>query len=461
MTPHALRVALLTLFFCLSTIALAEEPRVKEIPLPEEAGSVSYSKSRGDIRMQYPGDFKQAGEFYRQKLTQEGWSKAGKDNLQKSFWVQTFTKDNRELQVRTSNAGTGSEIRLTPKGYLWEEDLSPRPKSIPIPKKRSTDTDSTPSGNAKVPKRPNKPNRGIDKLEKLPMQASVTIDGQKIPLPEIIAFELLSYGQWRTHIVATTQPVNQTSLLKLLKAHVPHEKWGEQWKLPSPNLVLILDEDDSLRSVQLLANKVPGSATEVVGEAVVESGRARGAAKLKPQKFFKHTYEAEISFDTALITAESEPRKLLADAPMLENAGKIILAGKTYSLPHVLAYEERKDERSVIHVLLTEKRVDAAKLLAALKETGEAPISLVGFQTQLDFTLGENGDLRSLFLWCDGASVNWSGKDTLQASVQSEGDRIRGTVKTVEKEAVFGMNLEFQTSFDTTILRAPNAKPSK
>lgn len=466
MPPSAIFTALLTILLLLDTIASAQEPRVQEILLPKEATNVSYSKSRGDIRLNFPGDMKQAGEFYRQTLTQEKWTKSAKDNLQKNFWVQTFTKENRELQVRADNRADGCEIRLTPKGFLWDEDLAPRPEDqIKLAnakaKKNAVATSSTAASGANVPQRPSKPARGIDKLEKLPSTASVTIDGKKIPLPEIIAYELISYGEWRTHIVATAQPVKQTSLLKLLQSHVPEEKWGELWQLPSPNVVWILNDDDSLRSVHLIADKVPGSSTAVTGEAIVEAGRARGTARLKPQKFFEHSYEAEISFDRALITASSEPRRLLENSPKLENAGKIIMAGKTYALPHVVAYEERNADRAMIHVLLTEKRIDAAKVLAALQQSGEVPTSLIGFQTQISLTLDQNDVLRSMFLWCDGASVNWSGKDSIQSSVQSEGDRLRGTARTVQKEEVLGKPFEFQASFDTSILRAPRAKPSK
>lgn len=518
---------------------------------------MSYMKSRGDIRMKFPGDMKKAGEFYQTELAKQQWTKSTKDNLQKRFWVQTFKKQNRELEVRTENIDVGSDIRITPKGFLWDEDFTPRPEDIPVPEnakqlkyddffsviefqsddspqtlveyyaskldaktwqkpskhadtvrdtsgivhrtsgiaslwiyidvekgatkvkintkgmswdkiklanadakkaKSTSSSTSTSTGIGDAPKRFNKPIRGIEKLEKLPSVASVTIDGKKIPLTEIFAYELIAYGKWRTHIVATAQPVKQTSLLKLLQANVPEEKWGNQWELPSPVVKLILDEDDSLWSMQLLAEKVPGSSTEVVGEAVVEAGRARGKAQLKPQKFFEHSYEAEITFDTMLLNPSAPARKLLDNAPKLENIGKITLGGKSYLLPNVVAYEERKADRSVIHVLLTEKPIDAAKVRSSLESSGEVGQSLVGFQPQISFALDENDHLKSMFIWCDGASINWSGMDSVQTAVQSEGERIRGTAKTLKKEEVFGKACEFQVSFDTSIIRPSGSK---
>ncbi len=354
MQPHAIRTVALTLVLVLNTSATAQQPHVREIPLPKEVANVSYSHSRGDIRMRFAGDMKAAGEFYRLDLSQKQWTKSTKDNLQKNFWVQTFKKQNLELVVRISILDDGCEIRLTPKGYLWDEDFAPRPEDIPIPdnaqqlkyddfftsiefphddspkqlidfyaskldsktwSNSSVDQASERSGvlqrtsgtasiaiyvdvekgksNVRIktkgmswdkiklanadakktmkasasdsarssdgPQRISKPKRGIEKLEKLPSIASVTIDGKKSPLPEIFAYELIAYGKWRTHIVATAQPVKLDVLLKLLQANVPEEKWGDQWKLPSPNVVLILDDDDSLWSVHLYSSSmIPG-----------------------------------------------------------------------------------------------------------------------------------------------------------------------------------------------------------
>ncbi len=554
MKLHALPNVALTLWLVLNSISYAQEARVQEIPLPKDAKEISYLKSRGDIRMKLAGDMKKAGEFYRSELTQKQWTKSAKDNLQKTFWVQTFKKQNLELVVRTSNnSDEECDIRLTPKGFLWDEDFAPRPEDIPIPdntqqlkyddfftsiefqhadspkqlidfyaskldsktwtnssgdqssersgvlqrtsgtasiaihinvekgksnvriktqgmswdkiklanaeaKKITKEATHTTDRNANAPNRISKPKRGMEKLEKLPSIASVTIDGKKTPLTEIFAYELIAYGKWRTHVVATAQPVKQDALLKLLQANVPEEKWGDQWKLPSPHVRLILDDDDSLWSVQLYADKVPGSSTEVTGEAIVEDGRARGTAKLKQQKFFEHSYEAELSFDVPLLASTATPRKLLENAPKLENAGKIVMAGKTFSLPYVTAYEERKASRSVIHVVLTEKPIDSAKILASLKQSGKVGMSVIGIQTQIDFAIDENDTLSSMSLWCDGASVTWSGNDSIQSFVQSEGGRIRGTSKTTTQEKVFGKPLDFQASFDTSFLRASTSK---
>ena len=556
MMPSIIRrmlTAVTALLIC--GLASAQEQHVQEIPFPQEAKEISYSKSRGDIRMTFPKDMKAAGEFYRNELTKNQWTKSGKDNVQARFWVQTFKKGNLELVIRTENRGSGCDIRVTPKGFLWDEDLAPRPQDIPVPedaanvnyddffqriefehkssfkemveyyntklpektwaksgedsvrsesaalsrksgkaslvirieakeegcsveiktkgmswdeiklanaakKMKEKDSPDTPSGTkAKVPARPDKAKKDIAKLEKLKSIGSVTIDGKKTELTEVIAYELIAYGEWRTHIVASARPVKTKALLELLASNVPEEDWDSKWEVPAPYIKLVLDADDSLRSMQLYAEKVPGSSTSVKGEAVVEAGRARGKAQLEQQSFFEHTYEAEITFDTQLINGTPPDNTGLANAPKLENSGKIILAGTPHSLPHITAYQAQQSDRMVTHVLLTEKRVESDKILAALTKSNEVDLSLVGIQRQIDLTFNENDQLVSVFLYCDGNSINWSGNDKVEADVQSDDNRVRGTTKTTAAEEVFGKTIEIQASFDTTILRA--AKDSK
>ncbi|MFO0883856.1 MAG: hypothetical protein U0894_06680 [Pirellulales bacterium] len=548
MTTLLSRWVMLAMPLVICAVLQAQDARVQDIPVPKEATEISYNKSRGDIRMKFPGDMKAAGEFYRAQLTQQQWTKPGKDNVQAKFWVQTFQKGKQELVVRTESRPGGSDIRVTPKGFLWDEDLAPRPEDIPIPEnaleleyddffqriefkhklslkelvdfyssklpekvwaksgedsvRDSSATLVRKSGKAKltitidaedeaseveikttgmswdqiklantamekkqekeeetakktkVPVRPSKPKKDIAKLEKLKSLGSVTIDGKKTELTEVFAYEVISYGTWRTHIVATARPVKQSLLLELLKNNVHEEDWGSKWQMPSPHVKLVLDADDSLRSMQLLASKVPGSSTAVKGEAVVEEGRARGKAKLSPQKFFEHTYEAEITFDVPLLTATTaNTKKVLANVPKLEHVGKIVLGGTTYSLPHAIAYEVKDDDRIIKHVVLTEKALDPVKIRASLAKSNEVDLSLVGIQAQLDLRFNENDDLQSMFLWCDGNSVNWSGNENVSSDVQSEDDRIRGTTKTTTSEDVFGKKCDFQASFDLTLLK--------
>src|SRR5262245_34706991 len=112
----------------------ADDVRVRDLPIPDGATDVSTMKRRGDVRFQVTTDFKTTGNFYAAKLAEQKWTKSGKDNLQRNFWVQKFAKDKLSLEVRVDSRDGGSEVRLTPKGLMWEEDDQPTPKDLPLPK---------------------------------------------------------------------------------------------------------------------------------------------------------------------------------------------------------------------------------------------------------------------------------------------------------------------------------------
>src|SRR5262245_10950969 len=116
----------------ISSWASGDDPRVKDLPIPEGATDVSFMKRRGDIRFKVTSDVKETGDWYAKQLGAQRWTKSGKDNLQKSFWVQKFAKDKVSLEVRVDRREGGSEVRLTPSGLLWDEDLAPHAKDLPI-----------------------------------------------------------------------------------------------------------------------------------------------------------------------------------------------------------------------------------------------------------------------------------------------------------------------------------------
>ena len=131
--PRLARFLVVCVFVVVSQVATADALRVRDLPTPEGATDITYVKRRGDVRLQVPGDFKSVGAFYASQLTEQGWKKTGRDNLQSNFQVQTFSKDNATLEVRVDSRGEGSEVRLTPKGMMWEEDDQPSPKDLPLP----------------------------------------------------------------------------------------------------------------------------------------------------------------------------------------------------------------------------------------------------------------------------------------------------------------------------------------
>lgn len=538
--------------------SLAEEPRVQDIPLPKDATDATYVRRRGDIRFKVDSDMKTAGNFYTTALTEQKWAKAKKDNLQKNFWVQTFSKNNLTLEVRVDQQVDGCEVRLTPKGFLWDEDLAPRPKDLPIPEdangveyddfferiefqsatalddlakfyvtkldpqkwtksgedvitastvqlqrtsgkatvtvvirkeddgnqvKISTkgmvwdevkaanalakksmgkvaDRDSKTGSKLKkpleLPKRSEKPLKGIAKLEKLPSRCVLTVDDQPIELANIVAYEAVSQGEWRIKIIATESAISQKALVELLKS----TGTDDGWSLPSPYVRLELDDQDRIASIGLAAPKVAGngSGKELAGEAIVEAGRARGTVKLGTKKFFDKRYSVEMSFDVPLLTRDSVPEKRLVNVAKLPNAGKLTIGGTVYSLAHVTAYETRQSDKTVTAVLLTERPINLAKLKASLSKPAQNDDDFNEFQPQIRVVFDEREQWHGLSFWADGLSVSASGSEHIKASAVIEDGRVRGSAKTTEPGDIFGKKYSFDITFDAAVLALPPAK---
>lgn len=534
----------------------AQEPRVQDIPMPKDASDVTYVRKRGDIRFKVMSDMKTAGEFYAGKLKEQQWAKSGKDNLQRNFTVQTYAKGNTKLEVRVDQRGDGCEIRLTPTGFVWDEDLAPKPKDLPIPddaketkfddfferiefqsataidklaafytdkldpktwtksgedvisarsallkrtsgkasvtisirreddfnqvsittkgmvwddvktantaakkvkEKSKEHATSSKAGHDKpleLPKRVDKPLKGIAKLEKQTSRCVITVDGKPVTLPQIIAYEFVSQGRWRTRIVATDSVLNLQPLLQKLKTTGSDEGWD----ISPPFLKLELDEQDRAASVSLVAEKVPGGGTgnDLEADAIVEEGRARGTLKVKEKTFFDKSYSAEMTFDVPLLTRDSAAPKRLANATKLANAAKLTIGGKVVSLPNVTVYETLQFDNPVTAVLFTEKPINLAKLKASLAKS-KSDDDFNEFQAQIKLVFNDNEQLKGLSIWCDGLSISSSGDDNIKASATIEDGRARGTAKTAQPGETFGKKYDFEVSFDTTVLALPGA----
>ena len=555
MYPAKLFPFSLALVLLIGNYGMADEPRVQEISLPKDASDVTYVRRRGDIRFKVASDMKTAGNFYATLLNEQQWTKLKKDNLQKDFWVQSYTKKALTLEVRVEQRASGCEIRLTPKGFVWDEDLAPRPKDLPIPAdakelkyddfferiefqsmtsvdqladfystqletkswaKSGTDVITTDSvhlkrtnGNASVdvavnregnisqvkimtkgmvwdeikaaniaakksmdkiadnksssspkqkkalelPKRVEKPLKGIAQLEKLASRCVITVDGTRIELPQIIAYESVSHGRWRTKIIATESAVNQHSLLKLLNTTASDDGWDAT----RPFLKLELDDQDRAAGISFNTAQLMGgdSGNDLEGDAIVENGRTRGTMKLKPKKFFDKEYSAEITFDVPLLTRDSAPAKRLVDTPKLPNTGKLTLGGKTYSLSHVTVYETQVFDSSMTAVLLTERAINLPKLKTSLSKPERNDHGFNEFQPQIKLVFDSREQLKSMSIWCDDFSISASGGDNIEALIQIEDSRARGTAKTTKSEEFAGKKYDFEISFDASVLALP------
>jgi hypothetical protein len=368
------------------------------------------------------------------------------------------TSGKATLTISARREGDLSQVKISTKGMVWDEVKAANVAAKKAMEKHPNRVTSTTPNQKKpvdLPKRVEKPLKGIATLEKLPSRCVITVDGKPIKLSHIIAYEVVSQGQWRTKVVATEIAINQKPLIEQLQATGSDEGWD----FPSPFLKLELDDADRIAFASLTAPKVAGGASrdELEGEVIVEAGRARGTVKLGPKKFFKVEYSAEMTFDGPLLTRDSKPTKRLANLPALSNTGKLNIGGKAYTLAHVTVYETQQFDKTVTAVLLTERPINLAKLKASLAKPERNDDSFNEFQPQMKLVFDDRERLQGLSFWADGLSVSASGAEHIKASAMIEDGRVRGTAKTTESGELFGKKYDFNVTFDASILALPAA----
>lgn len=405
MSPVKSFALALTFLSMIGNPVLAETPGVREIPLPADAADVTYVRRRGDIRLTVPTEMKAAGNFYAAALAERQWTKSKKDNLQKNFWVQSFTKQGLTLEVRVDQRASGCEIRLTPEGFAWDEDLAPRPKDLPIPEDA-------------------KELKYDDFFERIEFQSAAA--------PELLAefyagkLDPKTWSKSGTDTVtAGTVRLERTAGKASVAVAVRKERDGSAVTISTKGMVW-----DEIKA----ANDAVKQAAEKVAERNTPDPK-------KP-----------------LLTRDSSPAKRLANAPQLPNAGKLTIGGKTHSLAHVTVYETQQFDSVVTAVLLTERPINLAKLKASLAKPERNDDDFNEFQPQIKLMIDAREQVSGISIWCDGLSLSGSGWDNLQATVAIEDGRARGTAKTTESGDAFGKKVDFDLSFDASVLPLPAAK---
>lgn len=385
----------------------ADDMRVRALPIPEGATDVSYMKRRGDIRFQVPSDFKTAGNFYAKKLAEEKWTKSGKDNLQRNFWVQTFTKDKLSLEVRVDSRGGGSEVRLTPKGLMWDEDDQPTPKDLPLPK-----------------------------------------DAKELEYDDF--FESIKYKT----------PSNVKATAEFLTKELGDRKWTKD-----------ATEFDLATFVRMKFSQGKSTLTiDIRGEdsGAEVSIRTKGMnwdgmkaeierAKKEVQKTVASTPDKK---ETAgkpleLPKRKDKPKQRIDKLPKLPSEGTVVMDGTSHKLPVVIAYEAFENGEWSTKIVATQKPVKQQTLLANLKKSGTDKnadeTAFVWPQPYLQVVLDADDKPRHLSLLADKTPGNGSG-DSLSAEALVEDGRARGTVKMTKPGSFFDKVYTAEISFDVPLL---------
>lgn len=387
--------------------ATAEEMRVKDIPIAEGATDVSYMKRRGDVRFHVTTDFKTTGSFYAKKLVEQKWAKSGKDNLQQNFWVQKFTKDKLSLEVRVDSRGEGSEVRLTPKGLMWDEDDQPSPKDLPIPK-----------------------------------------DATEIKYDDF--FESIEFDS----------PANVKSLAESLAKDLGERKWTKdatEFDLES-FVRMNFSQGKSTLTIDIRGEDT-GSKVAIRTKGMQWDGMKAEIkrAKKESQKTTDDTPQKKKMADkpTELPKRKDKPKQGIEKLPQLPSEGTVVMDGKTYKLANVIAYEVFENGEWSTKILATEKPVKQQSLLANLKKTGgdkNADGSSLSWPAPyLQIVLDENDKPWRLELQADKTPGGGTGR-ALAGDALVEDGRARGTVKLKEPGSFFDKVYTAEISFDVPVL---------
>jgi hypothetical protein len=387
--------------------ARADDMRVRDLPLPDGATDVSYMKRRGDIRFQVSSDFKTAGNFYAKKLADQKWAKSGKDNLQRNFWVQKFTKDKLSLEVRVDSRDGGSEVRLTPMGLMWDEDDQPTPKDLPLPK-----------------------------------------DAKEIEYDDF--FESIEFKS----------PSNVKAIAEYLTEELGERKWTKgatefdlatfvrmKFTQGKSSLDIDIRAEDSGSEVAIRTKGMQWDGMKAEIERTKKESQKTAAGT--PRK--KETADKSVE----LPKRKDKPKQGIDKLPKLPSEGTVVMDGKTWKLPSVIAYEAFEDGQWSTKIVATQKPVKQQSLLANLKQTGTDKnaddSSLTWPQPYLQVVLDADDRPSQLRLQADTTPGSGSG-DGLSGDALVEDGRARGTVKLKKPGSFFDKIYTAEISFDVPVL---------
>jgi hypothetical protein len=395
--------------------AQADDLRVRDIPIPDGATDVSTMKRRGDIRFQMPSDFKTAGNFYAKKLAEQKWTKSGRDNLQSNFWVQTFAKDKVSLEVRVDSRGEGSEVRLTPKGLMWEEDDQPTPKNLPLPKDaRELEYD--------------------DFFESIEFKSPANVKA----IAEFLTKEL-GEKKW-------TKDATEFDLATFVRMNFSQGK---------STLTIDIRAEDSGSEVTIRTKGMQWDGMKAeIARAKKEAEKTAASTPQKP---------ATAGKSVELPPRKAKPRQGIDKLAKLPSEGTLVMDGTPYKLSNVIAYEVYENNQWATRIVATQKPVKQQSLLANLKQTGtdkDAEDRAVSWP-QPYLLLELDADDRPWRLNLQAGSTPGGGTgNALSGEALVEDGRARGTVKLKEPGSFFDKVYTAEISFDVPVL-SRDATPAK
>jgi len=412
-------------------------------------------------------------EFIQGHMAADGWEVEG-DDLEKDSGNLDFKKDNQSITLTYVDTGF-TDVMMMMIGIGTQLDSSeaeapakannsktPAKKSGDKPKRSTEESDEEDmeeemeekddedSEKVEEPERVERPKQGISKMPKLPNIGSARMGEKSYELNQVIAYEHISQGEWRTKIVVSAKPVKQDKLLAMLN------KTGndEDMEFPEPNIRVEIGADGAVAGISYQLDGVSGGGNSgTIGDVLVEDNRARGTLELEEEgEFFERTYTWKISFDTDVLTKTSKTAKVAQNLPKLENGGELTLGKGQWKLAHVVAYEAKMFDEVVTKVFISQKPINLAKLKASLAKDGTDD-GVFETQPQVVLQIDDNDSVKQAAIWADNASI--SSNADLEGDATVADGRVRGTTKLSEPGEFFGKKYDFHVSFDVEVIPLP------
>ncbi len=421
-------------------------PRVlaADLPAPTSANAIDFNEREKTLRFQSPEKPDDIVQFYVQRLEKLGWTLKEEEYIYKGgtsrelvFWNDT--KDAAKLILSLHEGKT--QVALA---HFSAVQMAATQKRL-----AAESAAKTPAAQLGI----DKPKKSIAKLPKLSSDGKIMIDGETISLPHVIAYETISQGKRYIRIFATTRPIRQGPLIEKLK----NDGYLNDADLAQKTYIRMeLDDQANPLSLSLLAKDLPtgSSGSGLMGEAIVEDGRVRGTFKMtKPNVVVGQKVSGEITFDIPLVTRDSQPTKLLADAKKLVSSGKLQVNKKTIKLDNVVAYEYLSFGMKMTAISFNEKPIDLRKLRAQLAKDGEP--SLSGFGSQVKLEIDDEDQISGISVEHQTTSFPILDNSSFDlGDVIIEDGRARGTFKLENKE-IDDTKYSLDLTFDVQVLKPP------
>lgn len=147
--------------------------------------------------------------------------------------------------------------------------------------------------------RDSQPAKQLADAKKLENSGKLLVSDKPVKLDNVVAYEVKIFDEIRTAIFFTEKPINMAKL----KASLAKDGSDSGLFETQAQVKILIDRDDKPSSMNLWHDNASlNSNADLVGETVVEDGRARGTVKLgKASEFFGKTYSFDLTFDVEVL----------------------------------------------------------------------------------------------------------------------------------------------------------------